>query len=141
MSGRYPIATPPDRQQPCGSPAVTVVVADPHEAFRSVLREVVSRHAALQVVAATENLVGASAAVRRHRAHALVLAAKLFAGGRLTLGPLPAHTAIVVVGMSDARAVADEVVLQGAHAYVIKDEAHAVLADVLLRAAEGREAV
>jgi DNA-binding NarL/FixJ family response regulator len=138
MSDAIPIPTPSETPKPGGGSALTVVIADPHAAFREALRKVVSHHAHLLVVAEAGDLARATSAVRRHRAGVLVLDMRLFAGGRPTLGPLPAHTAIVVVGMSDAQALAEDVLVRGAHAYVVKDQAHAVLAAVLRRAATAR---
>lgn len=117
---------------------LTVVIADPHHAFRRALSAVLLDHTDLAVVSEVPDLQSAKWAVRRHGAGALVLDVKLFAGGRGALGPLPAHTAIVVLGMNDGRAIARHVLAEGAHAYVVKDRAHALLAGAVLDAAAER---
>jgi DNA-binding NarL/FixJ family response regulator len=121
---------------------VRVVIADPHPTVRRALRATLASEPGFVVIDAVAGLAAAGAAVRRHRADALVVDARLLESDPHALGPIPTRTAVVGVGMDDHPGVAAHVCRRGAVAYVLKDEAHIRLPAVLrdLCQAEARTA-
>ena len=109
----------------------TIVIADAHPGYRRALRGLAERDPTLSVVADVADLREAGDVTRRRNVDALVVDADLLEAGRAQLGPLPATTAIVVMGMDDSRWSAQRAVRDGAHAYVVKDDAHLSLPRVL----------
>jgi DNA-binding NarL/FixJ family response regulator len=112
-----------------------IVVADRHDGFRHALRELLSADPALSVTEAAD-LRAAGVAVRRARAHALVVDVGLLDADRGRLGPVPAGMMIVVVGMDDTPAREHQALRAGADAYVVKDRAHTTLVHILLDGAK-----
>ena len=112
--------------------AIRVVVADAHDAFRHALRTVLEADARLVVVAEARDLAHAGSAIRRDRADALVTDVNLLEAGARRLGPIPAGTAVVAVGMDDSPARERAAIRRGADAYVVKDRAHNGLVDAVV---------
>jgi DNA-binding NarL/FixJ family response regulator len=108
-----------------------IVVADRHDGFRRALVAVLAEDPRLIVLQATD-LRAAGSTVRRRRAAVLVVDVALFESDRAALGPIPAGTRIVAVGMDDSKARERRALAAGADAYVVKDRAHTALAAVLL---------
>jgi DNA-binding NarL/FixJ family response regulator len=112
---------------------VRVVVADEHPTSLRALRAVIAADPRLEVVAAVADLRAARSAVVRHRAAVLVVDTGVIDANGGVLGPLPAGTSVVVVGMEDSPGVSERARRQGADGYVVKDSAHLELIDALLR--------
>lgn len=109
---------------------VCIVIADRHGGFRRVLRDLLAADPALSVTEAAD-LRSAGTAIRRNRARALVVDVGLLEADRSALGPVAAGTFIVAVGMDRTRARAHRALLAGADAYVLKDDAHLTLLEIL----------
>ena len=112
--------------------AIRVVVADAHDGFRHALRTVLDADARLVVVAEARDLAHAGTAIRRDRADALVTDVNLLEAGPRRLGPIPAGTAVVAVGMDDSAARERAALRRGADAYVVKDRAHTGLVEAVV---------
>src|SRR5688500_4250149 len=108
-----------------------VVVADGHTGMRRALEAVLAVVPTLTVVAVVADMAAAGAALRHHRADALAVDSGLLVERRHDLGPLPAHLVVVALGMEHHAAATARAVAHGAHAYVVKDRAHAELAKAL----------
>lgn len=100
--------------------------------MRSALETMLSQQAGILVVAVAADLAEAGAASRRLAGDALVVDAGLLHGSRLELGPLSSATRLVAVGMERHACAAERAQAAGALAYVVKDQAHVLLADALL---------
>jgi two-component system response regulator NreC len=125
-----------------GPDTVTIVLADDHPVVRRMLRRVLERDGALVVVDEASDLDGALDAVRRHEPDVLVLDLNMPGGSSLDAMPgiRADHqtTRIVVITMEQAPQFVHEALARGASGYVLKDAAHAELADAIRDAVAGR---
>ena len=121
-----PAASPAAAHQP-----VRVVVADPHPTVRRALRALLEAEPWITLIDDVADLGAAGAQARRYAADVVVVDARLFAGDRSRLGPLPASTDLIVAGMDDHPDMAEYVRGRGGSAYVLKDEAHLRLCESL----------
>jgi DNA-binding NarL/FixJ family response regulator len=131
---RHMPALAPTAPDPHGT---RVVVADAHPTVRRALRTLLTTEPGINLVADVATPAAAGAAVRRRGADVLVIASGLLGAGLHALGPLPASTAVVVLGMDADPGIADQWRRHGAAAYLLKDEAHLHLPEAL-RSVAGR---
>ena len=116
----------------CADPPSTlipIVLAEPHPIARQALSTLLQEDGELGVVA-TADLAGALRAVAEHRAPVLIVSRGLLKGdpeGLSPLGPLPAATRTIVLGLQDDPAFGREARRAGAAAYVVKDRADSEL--------------
>jgi DNA-binding NarL/FixJ family response regulator len=108
-----------------------VVVADPHEGMRRALLAVLSRDPRFSVAAVVTDLRAAGSEARRRGADVLVVDAGLLSGHRSDLGPLPASTRVVALGMDAHPAAAERARRDGASSYLPKDQAGLLLGEAL----------
>ena len=111
-------------------PAPRVVIADGHPSVRRALESLTTFSGAI-VAGSGADLATAGSDVRRSRAALLLVDADLLADQRADLGPLPARTAIIALGMERHPEAAARARRLGAAAYFLKDQAHTVLSDLL----------
>ena len=115
--------------------ALRVVIADPHPTARRALAALLASTPAVALVAVVDALGAAGMAMRRERADVLVADDRLYGAEPAALGPLPTSAKIVVAGMDDGPGIRAYFERKGAAAYVLKDEAHLRLPEVLSRLA------
>ena len=109
-----------------------VVIADGHPGVRHALEALVTISGAGSVAGVAADLRAAGPLLRG--ADVLVVNADLLADDRGGLGPLPATTTIVAVGMERHPAATERALRHGAAAYLVMDELLTELDDVLRRA-------
>lgn len=119
-------------RDPAERERLRVVIAEPHPGMRQALEAALARHEGILVVAAVADLPAAGVAVRRHGGAAVVVDDRLLRADRFALGPLSAATTLVAVGMENHPRAVERAHSVGALAYVVKDDAHLLLADALL---------
>jgi DNA-binding NarL/FixJ family response regulator len=117
--------------QEAGGIRARVVIADRHAGVRRALASLVALSGAGSVVGSVADLSGAGRIARASRADVLVVDADLLAGHRDELGLLPAATTIIALGMERHPGAASLAVRHGASAYLVKDQAHTGLAELL----------
>jgi DNA-binding NarL/FixJ family response regulator len=108
---------------------IPIVLAEPHPIARQALSTLLQEDGELGVVA-TADLAGALRAVAEHRPPVLIVALSLLEGGPdglNPLGPLPAITGTIVLGLQDDPAFGRDARRAGAAAYVVKDRADSEL--------------
>lgn len=115
----------------------TIVIADTHAGFLRALRTAMSADPRIKVVGEATDLRAARAAVVRHHADGLVVDTGVLEAEGDVLGPLPADTTVIVVGMDDTPGLAERARRHGASGYVVKDQAR-LLADALLAGRDAR---
>jgi two-component system response regulator NreC len=123
-------------------PIIRVVVADDHASMRHGLRQVLDGEDGVEVVAEAVDLASAIDAVRSEAPHVLVLGLYLPAGSRretiAKLGGRSGQTQVVIVGMHQQLAFAQQALASGALGFVLKDRADSELAAAVRAAASGQ---
>jgi DNA-binding NarL/FixJ family response regulator len=100
-----------------------VVIADTHPATRRALVKVIVLLAIGQVVGTAADMRTAGGLARRQDADVLLVDADLLAEERHGLGPVPVALKVVALGLERHPGAAARAVRNGAHAYVVKDDA------------------
>ena len=108
-----------------------VVIADPHPTVRRALARVVEHQTGATVAAQVADLAAAGMAVRQEHADVLVIDERLYGANGDGLGVIPASTRLVVAGMEDDPMVVTYYESGRAEAYVVKDQAHLRLPELL----------
>jgi DNA-binding NarL/FixJ family response regulator len=100
-----------------------VVIADAHPATRRALVKVIVLLAIGEVVGTAPDMRTAGGLTRKQDADVLLVDADLLAEERHGLGPVPAALKVVALGLERHPGAAGRAMRNGAHAYVVKDEA------------------
>jgi two-component system nitrate/nitrite response regulator NarL len=123
------------------SDKVKVLLIDDHALCRRGLADLLTRSAAIDVVATTGNAEEAQRLVREHAPDLVVLDLRMTPIDGLTLlkrlREQGCTTPVVILTMSDARADVAEALRLGVQGYLLKDMEPEAIADSIWRAAQG----